>query len=117
MLLLKFAGPCFGVLLYLTVVYIWDKTVMASVSQSHTQVLYAQQRRVQVHVLNNAARSVAVPSHTTLLGAAVSYEDAFAAFAVASTAQDMLLVTENGLLFGNYFWDLPSNLDSNSVQV
>ena len=48
LLLLKFAGPCFGVLLYLTILYVWDKSVMSSVAQSPDQVYYAQQRRALV---------------------------------------------------------------------
>jgi hypothetical protein len=47
-LLLKFAGPCFGILAYLTLLYLVDRTVLSSLQQSQEQVYYSQQRRVLV---------------------------------------------------------------------
>ena len=47
-LLFKFAGPAFVIILYLSSVFLWDRTVMSTVQYTNRQVYYAQQRRVLV---------------------------------------------------------------------
>ncbi len=47
-LLLKFAGPAFGIILYLAGMYLWNATVMAQIEHSKNNIYYAQQRRALV---------------------------------------------------------------------
>ncbi len=47
-LLLKFAGPAFGIILYLAGMYLWDALVMNQIEFAKDQVYYSQQRRVLV---------------------------------------------------------------------
>jgi hypothetical protein len=61
-LLAKFAGPCFGVLMYLAVLYAWDQAVMSSVVNAHNDVYYAQQRRVLVRCASHTRRMCGFPS-------------------------------------------------------
>lgn len=51
-LLLRFAGPAFIIIGYLTCTYLWSSVVMRSVSTTRNDVYYAQQRRVLVHTYN-----------------------------------------------------------------
>ena len=48
-LLVKFAGPAFAIVGYLTAVYFWDSAIMHGVREGKYEVYYGQQRRVMVH--------------------------------------------------------------------
>lgn len=49
-LLLKFAGPAFGIVCYLTMMYLWDTIIMDSIQFAKNNAYYTQQRRVLVRL-------------------------------------------------------------------
>jgi hypothetical protein len=67
---------------------------------------------MQVQVVNNAGLDVAF--RDPILDAVVDYESARNTSLAHNT---MLLATENGLMFGNYFWSLPGDKNGDGDQV
>lgn len=110
-LLLKFAGPAFGIVLYLTALFFWDTSVMKSIQFAKNQVYYAQQLRATTHLLDYHVRDILTAPLTVP-------EDAVELHVNATLALNhYMLDVDNGLMFGNYFWSLPGTVSTSQSQL
>ena len=67
---------------------------------------------LQLHTVHNAASDSITPYPD--LGVSVASTSAYNS---SFEREEMMLAVENGLLFGNYFWDLPADSDGTGSQV
>lgn len=131
-LLLKFAGPSFGIILYLATLYMWDSLVMQSIQFTKNEVYFAQQRRVLVRAAfamislrDGVDGRISVQTHMydfhvrelVTRGDSMTLKDLYTVSNITHELDQQVLNVEDGLLFGNYYWDLPGSLSRDADQV
>lgn len=73
MLLIKFAGPMYGIVGYLTGIYAWDFIIINSIRYSSTEIFLSNQRVISSELLFHRVRQFVAfpPAHNTTEIAAV----------------------------------------------